>query len=219
MTFKIITQEFSHFERSNCIDQKILNLITFFKSKRQEMQMAFKSQLFVDFSVKSNQSLKEYLFDLKNQNSQKLKKDQRQLKLINKNFENNEMILKIIGNSFKFIANIPVENLEEKLVKIPLKFLFKFKKCPGIETTSKAPIKIIQTSEKMTECEKKFRKIMIKSGLNKELNWQDNRCTKNFGIYELENGSKQSKDLLIKISAVGTFLMTLAVLYSKSRDK
>ena len=76
MTFKIITQEFSHFERSNCIDQKILNLITFFKSKRQEMQMAFKSQLFVDFSVKSNQSLKEYLFDLKNQNSQKLKKNQ-----------------------------------------------------------------------------------------------------------------------------------------------
>jgi hypothetical protein len=69
--------------------------------------------------------------------------------------------------------------------------------------------------DKMSESEKKFRQVMIKTGLNKELNWKDNRQLKKIGIYELEHGTKIQNELLKKFCFLVTFGMTLAVFYSK----
>ena len=181
----------------------------------KELKSLFKSTLYFDFKVKSNYELKQFINNEKlNKSDNSIKSNFSKLNSISNKIGNKDLILKIIGNSFSTLSTIPQDVLTEKLVKIPLKFLFKFKNCPGHNLI---PVEILEIN-KISESEKKFRSIMIKSGLNRELNWKDNQNPEKKGIYEIENGTYLENSIIKKFGYLVAFGMTLAVFYSKKQE-
>lgn len=200
------------------LGQSVLNVKARFEDRLNRMKIDFKRELYLEFRVRSNSEFKAFL-------EQKIEKDGSKAPSENQTAEssqsnrkfsekigNNPLLLKTVANSFKFVAKLPQDIFSPRLLKIPLKFLFKFKMGPS-DGPKLQPVEI--KADRLTESHRRYKHVMVKSGLNRVLRAEDLQSQTRLGIYEIENGTSQYNKRLRQLSVIAAFVMTLAVLYSK----
>lgn len=200
------------------LGQRVLSLRGKFQDEVRASKAHFRRELYLEYRVRSSEEFRRFLERKEPRGRGPSGAGDGPPTAAGKGFSgeagNNPLLLKAVGRSFKLVAHVPPEALSQKLLRVPLKFLFKFKRGPSAKGARES-VEVAESAPPTSESHRRYRRVLEESGLAALLEARDSCPGARRGIFEVEHGSGARRSRLRTLSALLAFAMTLAVFYAK----